>query len=193
MMMFKTTLVAAVVTLLGSTLALPHQQEVKLAIRDIGVVGVRSIPAQVPEIVVRGQHARCTVVEERQIAEEDPVKTDDSGNIVHYDKRQEIAVEVAVKSDNGVITPYGKRNIPVEIAVKSDGGDPVAYPKRAGIPVEIAVKSDGGDPVAYPKRAGIPAEIAVKSNGGDPVAYPKRAEIPAEVATKSDQGVISLY
>jgi len=193
MMMFKTSLLAAVVTLLGSTLALPHQQEVKLAIRDIGVIGVRSIPAQVPEIVVRGQHAKRAIVEERQIPEEDPVKVDNSGTIVPYVKRDEIAAEVAVKSDNGVITLYDKRDIPVEIAVKSDGGDPVAYPKRAQIPAEIAVKSDGGDPVAYPKRAGIPVEIAVKSDGGDPVAYPKRAEIPAELPTRSDKGVISLY
>jgi len=169
-MMLKTTLLAAVVTLLGSTLALPHQQEVKLAIRDISVVGVRSIPAQVPEIVVRGEHAKRAVVKERQIPEEDAVKTDDSGNIVNYVKRDQIPAEVAVKSDNGVITQYDKRDIPVEIAVKSDGGDPVPYPKRD-----------------------IPVEIAVKSDGGDPVPYPKRAEIPAEVATKSDNGVLSLY
>jgi len=169
MMMFKTTLLAAVVALLGSTLALPHQQEVKLAIRDITVIGVRSIPAQVPEIVVRGEHARRAVVE---IPEQDAVKTDASGNVVNYDKRQEIPAEVAVKSDHGVITTYDKRSIPVEIAVKSNGGDPVAYPKRS-IPVEIAVKSNGGDPVAYPKR--------------------DTNQIPAELPTKSDKGVLSPY
>lgn len=41
MMMFKTTLLAAVVTLLGSTLALPHQQEVKLAIRYVSTLILR--------------------------------------------------------------------------------------------------------------------------------------------------------
>jgi hypothetical protein len=34
-MMFKTALFAAVATLLGSTLALPYQQEAKLAIRYV--------------------------------------------------------------------------------------------------------------------------------------------------------------
>jgi hypothetical protein len=41
MMMFKTTLLAAVVALLGSTLALPHQQEVKLAIRCVSTLFLR--------------------------------------------------------------------------------------------------------------------------------------------------------
>lgn len=182
-MMFKTALVAAVVTLLGSTMALPYQQEVKLAIRDISVIGVRSIPAQVPEIMVRGEHVKRAEVEERQVGGTAPVDPDNSGTVPFdshgpitpypgYRKRQEIGEEIPVKSDNGVITPYSKRSIPAEVAVKSDGGDPVAYPKR-GIPAEVAVKSDGGDPVAYPKR-----QVNV---------------IPAEQATKSENGVISLY
>lgn len=169
-MMFKTVLFAAVATLLGSTLALPYQQEVKLAVRDIGVIGVRSIPVQVPEIMVRGGHVKRAKVEERQIAEETPVKTNNSGNIVNYVKRQEIAAEIAVKSENGVISPYAKRQLPEEQAVKSDGGVPVAYPKRQ-----------------------LPVEQAVKSDGGAIVAYPKRQVIPAEAATKSENGVISLY
>jgi len=152
MMMFKTILLASVATLIGSTLgrALPYQQhEIKLAVRDIGVIGVRSIPMQVPEIVVRGEHVKRVVVEERQIAEEDPVKTDGSGNIVNYVKRQEpIPAEVATKSDGGAIVPYSnaKRQISPDIPTKSDGGAIVAYPKRQNtpIPAEKAVKSENG-------------------------------------------------
>jgi hypothetical protein len=156
MMMFKTILVASIATLIGSTLgrALPYQQqEIKLAVRDISVIGVRSVPIQVPEIVVRGEHVKRVAVEERQIAEEDAVKTAPDGTIVNYVKRQvnTMPAEVATKSDGGAIVAYDKRQISPDIATKSDGGAIVAYPKRQNepIPAEKAVKSENGVIVEY--------------------------------------------
>jgi len=65
---------------------------------------------------------------------------------------QDIPAETPVKSDgSGGVVPYPKRQnqdepIPAEVAVKSDGnGGIVVYVKRQGdvIPAEVAVKSDG--------------------------------------------------
>ncbi|KIM33856.1 hypothetical protein M408DRAFT_86429 [Serendipita vermifera MAFF 305830] len=182
MMMFKTILFASVATLVGSTFgrAVPYQlPEARLAIRDISVVGVRSVPVQVPEIAVRGEHMKRAPV-------------------VPQVKRQEpIPAEVATKSDGGVIVPYSKRELeayskrqlPAEVASKSDGGAIVAYPKRQ-LPAEVASKSE----CVYLDLTVTERPLTrLFSSGGAIVAYPKRQEFPAEAATKSENGVISLY
>jgi len=85
-MMFKTVLVA--LAALGSVSALPFMDSRSLhtGVRVIGI-SVRSIEPEVPEIVVRGEHA--IEVEKRAVI---------------------IPAEVAVKSGaNGVVVPYNSK------------------------------------------------------------------------------------
>jgi len=153
--MLKTALVAVVLALGVSAAALPHvKPQGRLAQRDVQVLGVRYVPAQAPEIAVRGEHYKD--VERRDVIPEEVPTKGDKGVITPYQKRQSIPAEIAVKTDaNGNVVPYEKRqNIPAEIAVKTDAnGNVVPYEKRQNIPAEIAVKTDAnGNVVPYEKR-----------------------------------------
>jgi len=204
----KFAILTTAVVFFGAATAAPlARREASIVQRDVEVLGVRFIPRDV---------GRLPTLQSVQLAKD---KRDDVNLALDFEKRdsdkiipklinreaapepQDIPAEIAVKSENGITTPYVKRqgDIPAEIAVKSENGNIVAYVKRQDvIPAEIAVKSDGnGNIVAYVKRQDdvIPAEVAVKSENGNIVAYVKRQDvIPAEIAVKSDgNGNIVAY
>lgn len=149
--MFKTVFFAIAAALVGSVTALPTpDREVRFAVRDVQVIGVRSIPVQAPELIVRGEY--MIPVEKRQIPEEVPVRAT-NGQITAI-KRQTAEEDPVTTDNNGNVIPYVKRepqgNIPAEIAVTTDGsGNIIPYGKvkreaepQKFIPLELAVRTD---------------------------------------------------
>jgi len=117
----------------------------------------------------------------------------DGGVVTAYKRQTPPPVEVAAKSDGGAIVPYKRQTPPpVEVAAKSDGGAIVPYKRQTPPPVEVAAKSDGGDVVPY-KRQTPDVQSPSKSDGGAILPYKRGAEIPSQLAVKSVDGVIELF
>jgi len=207
----KFALLTTAVAFFGAAAAAPLRKEPSIVQRDVTVLGVRFVPRDVgglptPQSVQLAKDKRDDVNLALRDHDDEDFNKRDGGKITpkiinREPAPQDIPAEIAVKSENGQIIPYVKRQdeIPAEIAVKSENGQIVPYVKRqdSTIPAEIAVKSENGQIVPYVKRqdSTIPAEIAVKSENGQIVPYVKRQDstIPAEIAVKSENGQIVPY
>jgi len=184
-MMFKTVLVA--LAALGSVSALPFMDSRSLhtGVRVIGI-SVRSIESEVPEIVVRGEHA--IEVEKRAVI---------------------IPAEVAVKSGaNGVVVPYNsKRGLQAVAEIEErdvedfeerdvDDLEERDFEDVEERDIDLDLEERDEDEVEFEKRQQIfPEETPTKGVNGVITPYNgKREVIPLHLAVRTDEhGNIVLY
>ncbi|KAF9044597.1 hypothetical protein BDZ89DRAFT_1034183 [Hymenopellis radicata] len=176
-------------------LVLLASQVMASPVMPVPVLKARS-PAPL-EVIPAYSRSEIPDVGRRQIPAEQAVKSD-NGNIVPYDKRQQIGgaipVEEAVKSENGNIVPTSARSprnrlLNPTTETSCPMTDEMSYVAR--FPPKKPLNQRNGNIVPYdniPQKRQIPAEEAVKSENGN-----IKRQIPAEQAVKSDNGNIVPY
>jgi len=164
----KLAILTAAVALFGAASAVPTPWIRNSDTRDVHVHGVRFVPRELTYQAVENANKQ---------------KRDDLNDLAARDddlfKRGEfIKPKIINRHDHDDASDdllKREPQIPEEVAVKSDNGDIVQYIKRQDdepIPEEIPVHSEDGQIKPFVKRQDpIPAEVAVQSLNGEIVVY----------------------